>query len=179
MNDENLKPFRGNPFVSPIVKCYESLRNMTWGFPYLPQVIMVTVLALQIILFGFLLLTVGIASQISTMFRAQIEDSKQAMRTASNVEKSAYVMAIGIYFALIIPFWLVQMPFFILGWIWEHVRWILYLLVVTAVIIAAIIVTKPEAAVRWFERVKRSLSGEAAETPKPSNDGLLVTNTVQ
>jgi len=109
-----------NPYYRPIAKFLGSFRAVNWGFPFIPGLVNGVVLVLIIAILCVLYASVGIASQISTSFVGLIADARCQLREGSSVEKSAYTVAIGIYFVLLLPFWMVQFPFQVLGSLWER-----------------------------------------------------------
>ena len=59
------------------------------------------------------------------------------MRESNAVEKSAYALAAGIYLMLAAPFWLIILPFLLLGWLWKKCSWtglVIYLLIIAGIV---------------------------------------------
>jgi hypothetical protein len=108
-------PTNDNPFRQPIVSFVEALRGIEWSFPYLPGIVSSAVLLLVLMLVAGLYATVGIASQITGLFHRLVDDARRQRRRGTSVEKSAYIVAIAGYLVLLLPFWLVQLPFQLLG----------------------------------------------------------------
>ena len=113
--------FKQNPFGEPIHNHVCALLSIKWSFPYLPQLIQSIVLPVVIGVLSVLYVTIGIASQIVSMFLNMIRDAQMAMANVSSVEKSGYVVAIGIYCIMLAPFWLLQFPLWGLGKLYEVV----------------------------------------------------------
>ena len=105
-----------NPYSEPIIKFYSELISIKWGFPYVPHAIQSIVLLLVIFILICLYMTIGVISQISSIFWNLIIAASQKIDIEAPIESSAYAIAIGIYFILFLPFFLVQFPFWLLGW---------------------------------------------------------------
>ena len=67
-------------------------------------------------------------------FSRVILDAQKHLREGSAVERSAQAASIGIFSLLFVPFWLVQLPFSIIGSLWSSHR--LGALVTTAVLLS-------------------------------------------
>jgi len=115
-----LHVFSINPFRRPIRKFVSDIVGIQWQLPYFPQVVEVVVLLFVLVVTTILYLTIGIASQVSGIFQSLMLDARHQIKTGSLVEKSAYAVAAGIYLLLWLPFWILLLPFTILGWLWKH-----------------------------------------------------------
>jgi len=111
-----------NPYLRPIKGIVRQLKSVPFPFPYVPQVIQFTVLVGVLILFAGLFITIGVVSQIAGVFRGLILDTQKHLRAGSAVERSAQAVSIGIYSILFVPFWLIQMPFSLIGSLWSSNR---------------------------------------------------------
>jgi hypothetical protein len=105
-----------NPYQEPISRFIYELTITKWLFPYIPQVIHSIVIFVIILILIILYATIGIISQISSIFWNLIVQTGQKIKIEYPIEGSAYGIAIGIYFTLFLPFFLVQFPFWLLGW---------------------------------------------------------------
>jgi hypothetical protein len=117
------------------------MKSVPFPFPYVPQAIQFAVLACVLILFADLFITIGVVTQVAGVFRGLILDTQKHLRVGSAVERSAPAMSIGIYSILFVPFWLIQMPFSLIGSLWSSNR--LGALVMTAVLLSIIYVLTP------------------------------------
>jgi len=129
-SDENPKFVRENPYYRPIVGFAHNIWEIRWQFPYVPNLIQAGIISAVILILCCLYATVGIASQISNTFLVLIEDASRRIHHGSSIEKSAYVVAIGIYLTLFVPFWLVQSPFQFLGWCWGRFGMLTFMIIV-------------------------------------------------
>jgi DNA-directed RNA polymerase subunit RPC12/RpoP len=127
-----------NPYLRPIKGIVRQMKSVPFPFPYVPQVIQFTVLAGVLILFAGLFITIGVVTQVAGVFRGLILDTQKHLRVGSAVERSAQAVSIGIYSILFVPFWLIQMPFSLIGSLWSSHR--LGALVMTAVLLSVIYV---------------------------------------
>jgi DNA-directed RNA polymerase subunit RPC12/RpoP len=127
-----------NPYLRPIKGIVRQMKSVPFPFPYVPQVIQFTVLAGVLILFAGLFITIGVVSQVAGVFRGLILDTQKHLRVGSAVERSAQAVSIGIYSILFVPFWLIQMPFSLIGSLWSSRR--LGALVTTAVLLSILYV---------------------------------------
>ena len=95
------------------------MKGVPLPFPYLPQLIQLAVLASVLALFGVLFITIGVVMQAAGVFRGLILDTQKHLREGSTVERSAQAINIGIYSLLFLPFWMIQLPFSLVGSIWS------------------------------------------------------------
>jgi gas vesicle protein len=126
-----------NPFLSPIKNLLRLLNQIEWKFPFVAQLIEGVVLFLSLVITTILFLTIGIASQIETTLRNLINNSTKDRSSDSHVEKSALAIAAGVYMIFWLPFWIILLPFNLLGWIWKKLGY--YGLILVIVIIGAVI----------------------------------------
>jgi DNA-directed RNA polymerase subunit RPC12/RpoP len=125
-----------NPYLRPIKGIVRQMKSVPFPFPYIPQVIQFAVLASVLVLFACLFITIGVISQVAGVFRGLILDTQKHLRVGSPVERSAQAVSIGIFSLLFIPFWLVQLPFSLIGSLWSSHR--LGALITTAVLLSII-----------------------------------------
>ena len=111
-----------NPYLRPIKSVVRQMKAVPFPFPYLPQVVQLTVLAAILGLFALLFITIGVVTQIAGVFRGMILDTQKHLRQGSAVERSAQAVSIGIYSLLFLPFWMVQLPFSLVGSLWTSHR---------------------------------------------------------
>ena len=95
-------------------------------------------LAIVLLLFACLFITIGLVSQIAGVFRGLILDTQKHLREGTAVERSAQVVSIGIYSPLFVPCWLIQLPFSTIGSLWSSHR--LGALAATAVFLSVVYV---------------------------------------
>lgn len=139
-----LHVFSVNPFRRPIRRLFANLSGIQWHFPFFPQLIESTVLLFVLVVTMGLYLTIGIASQVAGIFQSLMLDARHEIKSGSLVEKSAYAVAGGIYVILWLPFWLVLLPFTLLGWIWQHFGYIGLILLALLVATGLAFVFRPD-----------------------------------
>jgi hypothetical protein len=127
-----------NPYLRPIKHVARQMKAVPFPFPYVPQIVQLIVLTSVLLLFVGLFVTVGLVSQIAGVFRGLILDAQKHLREGSAVERSAQAVSIGIFSLLFVPFWLVQLPFSLIGSLWSSHR--LGALTTTAVLLSIIYV---------------------------------------
>ena len=112
-----------NPFHRPISHCWEILTNIEWKLPYLPQLLQTLVVVIIILVLLFLYLTIGVIAQITSGIASLIRDAAQQIQSTKRMEeKAAYGIAIGIYVLILLPFWVIQGPFWLIGKIANQIR---------------------------------------------------------
>src|ERR1041385_9026661 len=104
-----------NPYLRPIKNVVRQIKSVPFPFPYVPQIVQLTVLTSVLLLFAGLFVTIGLVSQIAGVFRGLILEAQKHLREGSAVERSAQGVSIGIFSLLFVPFWLVQLPFSLVG----------------------------------------------------------------
>jgi len=125
-----------NPYLRPIKNVVRQIKAVPFPFPYVPQIVQLTVLTSVLLLFAGLFVTIGLVSQIAGVFRGLILEAQKHLREGSAVERSAQAVSIGIFSLLFVPFWLVQLPFSLIGSLWSSHR--LGALAVTALLLSII-----------------------------------------
>jgi DNA-directed RNA polymerase subunit RPC12/RpoP len=126
----------GNPYLRPIKHVLRQMKAVPFPFPYVPQVVQLIVLTSMLLLLAGLFITIGLVSQIAGVFRGLILEAQKHLREGSAVERSAQAVSIGIFSLLFVPFWLVQLPFSLIGSLWSSHR--LGALATTAVLLSII-----------------------------------------
>jgi DNA-directed RNA polymerase subunit RPC12/RpoP len=111
-----------NPYLRPIKHVVRQMKGVPFPFPYVPQIVQLIVLTSVLLLFAGLFITIGLVSQIAGVFRGLILDAQKHLREGSAVERSAQAVSIGIFSLLFVPFWLVQLPFSLIGSLWSSHR---------------------------------------------------------
>lgn len=117
--DINVVIRTGNPYAGPIRTISSQLGKIEWRFPFLTQTLVFLVSCLILVILTLLYITLGLVAQVSSIFSHLIQQARLEMRGKPAIEKTGYIVAIGIYFAIWAPLWIVQLPFFTLGWLWE------------------------------------------------------------
>src|SRR5437868_9234034 len=107
-----------NPYLRPIHMIARQIKAVPFPFPYLPQVIQLSVLVLVLGIFAFLFITIGLVSQIAGVLKGLILDARRHLQEGSAIERSAQAISIAIYAGLWLPFWLIQLPFSFIGSLW-------------------------------------------------------------
>jgi len=97
------------------------MKAVPFPFPYVPQIVQLIVLTSVLLLFTGLFVTVG-SSHRSQVFFVDSFDAQKHLREGSAVERSAQAVSIGIFSLLFVPFWLVQLPFSLIGSLWSSHR---------------------------------------------------------
>ena len=111
-----------NPYSRPIETICRQITSVPWRFPFFAQVIQFLVLVLVLCIFALLYITIGIVSQIAGVFYGLILDAQRQMKEGSAVERSAQAVCIGVYSLLLLPFWVIQLPFQFVGSLWSSSR---------------------------------------------------------
>lgn len=113
---------KSNPFKRPLVNQYLKFRKIIkskgeWKFPLIPAVITLLLILISIALLSTLYITIGLVSQIYAIIWSFIRDARGKITAKSDFTQACgYLMAIAIYFVLLIPFGLIQAPFWLLGY---------------------------------------------------------------
>jgi hypothetical protein len=98
------------------------MKGVPLPFPYLAQLIQLAALTSVLALFATLFITIGVVTQAAGVFRGLILEARKHLREGSTVERSGTAISIGIYSLLFFPFWMIQLPFSLLGSIWSSRR---------------------------------------------------------
>ena len=111
-----------NPFTRPVLTIVEQIKSVEFTFPYIPQIIQILVLGFVFTVLAILASSVGIAIQIGGIFYILLIDASSKVKVGGFSERSAYAICAGVYLLLYIPFWIIQIPFSTLGWLWTTSR---------------------------------------------------------
>ena len=95
------------------------MKAVPFPFPYLAQLIQIVVLTSVLALFAVLYITIGVVTQAAGVFRGLIIEAQKHLREGSTVERSGTAISIGIYLLLFLPFWMIQLPFSLIGSFWS------------------------------------------------------------
>ena len=128
-----------NPFASPIVVISRKICDITWGMPFLPQIIQFFVQSLVLLVLCVLYCSIGIVFNCYSIFCKLLAGTREEFKGADLVGKSAYAMMAGIYLILATPCWVIVAPFMLLGWCWDRLSW--FGLILYAVLIALLVFT--------------------------------------
>lgn len=140
-----------NPYGRPIAQVFDQLRNLEWKIPFVTDVIVLCVSCIVLVILAILYVTVGVVAHVSSIFTSLIEQAREDMQGKPTIEKTGYIVAIGVYFAFLAPLWLIQLPFLIVGWIWEIFGY--FSLIVLAVLLLIYwVVRSPLIEVPFLER---------------------------
>lgn len=160
-----------NPFQRPLRRLFGRISDIQWQVPFFPQLIQVAVLGFVVLIIAALYLTIGIVSQIESIFMSLMLDSRHDIKSGSLVEKSAYAVAAGIFLLCWLPFFLVLLPFTLLGWIWNHLGYLGLALLTLVLALVAVACLKPDWLSRYIDMQKHSRTGGAYSVPAtPSAD---------
>lgn len=106
-----------NPYTDPIKKFFKELKNIQWNPPFILQTIQATIAFVILLILSALYITIGIISQISTTFWDLVIGMGEKMNFSQPIESSAYAIALILYFVLFLPFFILQSPVWISGWL--------------------------------------------------------------
>ena len=114
----NISP---NPFTEPLKKFIQDIRSTKWAFPYLLQIFHLLITISLIIILGVFYLTIGLVSQISNSFWDVIVNNGDRMSFSNPIPSLFYAVSLVIYFLIFLPFFIIQSPFWLGGWITESI----------------------------------------------------------
>lgn len=125
-----------NPFGKPIREFVWKIKSIHWAFPLIPQIIQFAVLSFVLCVLIILYLTIGIAFHCYAMFESLRIDAINGIKLSNEmISKSAYALASGIYLVLAAPFWMVILPFRLIGWL-ASLSWYVFALVLAALVVS-------------------------------------------
>lgn len=132
-----------NPYAEPILKFINEIKDTAWAFPFVPQVVNTIVIIFILLILCLLYITIGIISQISSTFWSLIVQTGQKIVSDNPVQSSAYAIAIGVYFILFLPPFLIQFPFWLIGYIISKVGFaaFLWIIAILSLIIISLYLT--------------------------------------
>ena len=106
-----------NPLSEGLGHVKESFSSLQFkGVGCIPS----TILALVLVIVGVILLLLwpyGIVAVVEDMIRQFMNRTRYEMGTVSNMARLPYLMALGLYFVVWLPFAILSLPLLVLGWI--------------------------------------------------------------
>ena len=90
----------GNPYYGPIKHMAVQLSEVEWRFPFLAQALVFLTSCVVLVILALLYITVGLIAQISAIFSYLIQQARQDMQGKPTIEKTGFIVAIGVYFLL-------------------------------------------------------------------------------
>ena len=139
-----------NPYLRPIKNIVRQMKAVPFPFPYLPQLIQLVVLTSVLALFAVLYITIGVVTQAAGVFRGLIIETQKHLREGSTVERSGTAISIGIYLLLFLPFWMIQLPFSLIGSFWSSRRLSALLTVALLLSIAYVVTLYSQHLIRFW-----------------------------
>jgi hypothetical protein len=118
VNATNPATAEGNPFYEPIKSIAAQVRGLSWTFPYIVEILVWVVSFIVILVLCALYITIGIISQLSSTFGRLIKHTQRQLKDKSAMQKTGFIMAIGVYSVIWLPFWILQLPFYLIGLTW-------------------------------------------------------------
>jgi hypothetical protein len=128
-----------NPFSEPLNMFIRELINCEWIFPYISTIIRFIIILIIIIIVSLFYITIGVLSQISTTLWNLIKLTSDKINISNPMGSSAYAIAIGVYFFIFIFPFIIQLPFWVLGWILTKFKLTGFIVFLCAIIVIAII----------------------------------------
>ncbi len=115
-----MKSITDNQFSEPIHRIYQRIGNLNWKPVYLlPSTI--EFFALSIVMLVFIILwPYGKIPIIATFIWRLIEDSNKEIKGKTFANAMPYTVAIGIYFLIYLPFFIVCLPIYAIGFIGKY-----------------------------------------------------------
>ena len=115
-----MKKLTENQFTEPIQRVSKRINNLNWNPVYLiPSLI--EFFALLVVLIVFCVLwPYGLCAIIATFIWSLIEDSNNEIKGKTFADAMPYTVAIGIYFLIYLPFFIICLPIYTIGFIGKY-----------------------------------------------------------
>jgi hypothetical protein len=115
-----MKPITDNQFTEPIQRVYKRIGKLNWKPLFLiPSAI--EFFALSIVMIVFIILwPYGIFPIIATLIWNLIEESIIEIKGKTFGNAMPYTVSIGIYFLIYLPFFIICLPIFAIGFIGKY-----------------------------------------------------------
>lgn len=115
-----MKPITDNQFSEPIQRICKKIENLNWKPVFLiPSAIeffaLIVVIAVFIVLWPY-----GLVPIIGTFIWKLIEDSNNEIKGKTFANAMPYTVAIGIYFIIYLPFFIICLPIYTIGFIGKY-----------------------------------------------------------
>jgi len=115
-----MKPIAENLFSEPIQRIFQKIKSLDWKPVYLiPSAI--EFFALIIVLLVFLILwPYGLFPIIATFIWSLIKDCSNEIEGKTFANAMPYTVAVGIYFLIYLPFFLICLPIYAIGFFGKY-----------------------------------------------------------
>jgi hypothetical protein len=125
-----------NPFTEPIKKFIQDLKATKWEFPYLLQTFHLLITLVLLAILSLFFVSLGLVSQISNSFWKVLRGIGDRMSFANPIPSLFYAISATIYFLLFLPFFLLQSPFWLSGWITSKIGFRPFIILLVTVLIS-------------------------------------------
>ena len=134
-----------NPYGEPLKKIFSDLKETEWKIPFiLPfvhAVISITLIILLIILYA----TLGFVSQVSNSFWRVVAGQGQKMSFSTPLSSFYYAISATVFFVIFFPFFIIQSPFWMSGWIVSKIGFRTFItIIIITISISALIYFQPD-----------------------------------
>jgi hypothetical protein len=109
-----------NQFTEPIKQIVSLIKDLDWRPLYLIPSSIVFVALLLVLLTLVVLWPYGVFPIISSFILGLIEDSKAQMKGKTFANAMPYTVAIGIYFLIYFPFFIICLPIYLIGFLGKY-----------------------------------------------------------
>ena len=137
-----------NQYFRPINTVVRQIKAVPFPFPYIPQLIQLSVLLVVLGVFGLLFVTIGFS--LANCRHLPGTNCRRAKQLREGSTVGAQVVSVGIYALLWLRFWLTELPFSFIGSLWSSRR-------VGALVSAAIVLAVFEAIALYSSEIVKLL----------------------
>lgn len=165
-----------NPYAEPILKFLQELKETKWRFPFLLQSLNAVISLFLLIILIVLYLTVGLISQISNSFWDVIDDLGDKMSFSNPFPSLFYAISATIYFLLFLPFFIIQSPIWLSGWITSKIGFRPFIIILFTIIVTGLLYYyQPQAA---FDAIDNLIAfQDSIRDEYFSSDSTYIINT--
>ena len=123
-----------NPYSDTLKNLLSDFRTIEWKFPYILQSVHSLISFVLLLILIILYATLGFTSQISNTFWDYLTGLGQKMSSSNPIQTIFYSLSATLYFVLFLPFFIVQLPFWISGWITSKIGFRFFIILLISII---------------------------------------------
>ncbi|MDX1699956.1 MAG: hypothetical protein R3250_05015 [Melioribacteraceae bacterium] len=134
-----------NPYSEPLQKIITDLKATKWKLPFILPIVHAAISIFLIFVLLILYITLGFVSQVSNSFWRVVAGQGQKMSFSAPLSSFYYAISATVFFIIFLPFFVIQSPFWMSGWLASKIGFKLFItLIILTISVAALFYFQPE-----------------------------------
>lgn len=167
-----------NPYAEPLKKIIGDLKETKWKIPFILPFVHAVISIFLIILLIILYATLGFISQVSNSFWRVVAGQGQKMSFSSPLSSFYYAISATVFFIIFLPFFFVQSPFWLSGWITSRIGFKPFItLLILTISLIALVYFQPEMVNSAVEKVSGATNNLITQFFPPDTLNIQIDQT--